>query len=138
MEKAVRSSSSISVCLVALAIAVGGCARNAPALPPELGSSEAAIEKAMAAVPQNIKQMTCKQINFEIENLAQHDSYLEQKIQANRGKNQFAGYIAGVLFLPAIFAVENDDGTKTMLDENQMRRDHLVIAYRAKECPAEN
>lgn len=138
MEKAVRSGSSISICLVVLALAVGGCARNAPALPPELGNDEAAIAKAMAAVPQTVKQMSCKQINLEIENLAQHDSYLEQKIQANRGKNQFAGYIAGVLFLPAIFAVENDDGTKTMLDKNQMHRDHLVVAYRAKECPAEN
>ena len=138
MAKAVRSSSSISVCLVALAIVVGGCARNAPALPPELGNDEAAIAKAMAAVPQAVKQMSCKQINLEIENLAKHDSYLEEKIQANRGKNQFAGYIAGVLFLPAIFAVDNDDGTKSMLDENQLRRDHLVIAYRAKECPAEN
>tara|TARA_B100000424_G_scaffold263924_1_gene251732 strand:+ start:1245 stop:1556 length:312 start_codon:yes stop_codon:yes gene_type:complete len=103
-----------------------------------MGHSQAAIDKAMAAVPQDIKSLSCQQINTEIEDLADHDSYLEQKINANRGRNQVAGYIAGVLFLPAIFAVDNDDGTKTLLDENQVRRDHLVVAYRGKNCPSTN
>ena len=92
----------------------------------------------MQTVPHEVKQLTCSEINGEIEHLAEHDSYLEERIRANRGQNQVAGYIAGVFFLPAILAVDNDDGTKTLLDTNQVRRDHLIVAYRGKNCPSTN
>lgn len=139
MARAVRSNSSIkpaAFAVIATMLIVTGCARNAPSLPPDLEGDASAISTAMSNVPQDIQQMTCKQINAEIENLAEHDSYLEQQIKENRGKNQVAGYIAGVIFLPALLATENDDGTKTLLDENQKRRDHLVVAYRGNNCPS--
>lgn len=90
----------------------------------------------MTKVPANVRAMNCRQINQEIEHLAENDSELEQQIQSNRGRNQVAGYIAGVIFLPALLAVDNDSGTKSLLDQNQHYRDELVIAYRGKDCPA--
>ncbi len=122
--------------LVVGVLAVSACARSAPALPDKSYNDDpVALAKALESVPMSIKEMTCAEINSDIGNLAKHDSNLERQIESNRGKNQTAGYIAGVLFPPLILATEHDNGAKALLDENQLRRDHLIITYRGKKCP---
>ncbi|HJO88560.1 MAG: hypothetical protein QF553_04465 [Alphaproteobacteria bacterium] len=63
-----------------------------------------------------------------------HDSQLETEIHGNRGKNQASAYIAGVIFLPAILAVDNDKRAKILLDQNQKYRDELIFGQKAKDC----
>lgn len=122
-------------CLFAAFIVVG-CARSAPVLPPDTsGGDPAAISKTMLSVPLFIKAMSCTEINSEFENLAKNDQALEKQIHSNRHKNQTAGYIAGVIFPPMLLAVDNDDSSKNLLDQNQFRRDQLIITFRAKNCP---
>jgi hypothetical protein len=92
----------------------------------------------MNSVPLEIQKMTCADINADIERLAQQDGYLDEQIRRHRGKNQTAGYIAATLFLPVILATESNNRTKGLLDQNQIRRDHLVVAFRGKHCPMTN
>jgi hypothetical protein len=78
--------------------------------------------------------MACDEINQELTNLTIHDSQLEAQIHGNRGQNQAAGYIAGVIFLPAVLAADNDKSAKGLLDRNQTHRDHLILAQKVKGC----
>lgn len=130
-----RSNLSINVWTLALSALLAGCARSAPNLPADYQGDRAALDRAMTKVPANVLALNCGQINQEIERLAENDSALDRQIQSNRGQNQVAGYIAGVFFLPAILAVDSDSGTKNLLDQNQLYRDNLVVAFRGKKCP---
>lgn len=127
--------SKTRIALFSLLLVAVGCARSAPPLPPDYVSDPNALASALEKVPPEIKKLDCEQINAEIENLTKQDQRLEEKIQSKRGKNQTVGYIAAVLFLPAILAAENDEGSKSLLDENQVRRDNLIVAFRGNACP---
>ena len=136
MEKAVPFRSLNRKSCILLVLLTAACARIAPALPPEINTDVSALSAAFAGVPAEIRAMSCGGINTAIESLAENDDQLERQIQANRGQNQAAGFIAGVLFLPAILAVENDGGAKDRLDQNQRRRDDLIVAFRGNDCPS--
>ena len=126
---------STSICLF-LALFVVGCARSAPPLPSSTSNSDETKEQVIARLPITTRNINCKEIFLELEGLKEHDSKLSIQIQGNRGTNQAAGYIGGVLFLPALLAVENDKSAKAMLDQNQYRRDQLIVAQWAKSCPS--
>ncbi len=134
MERAGRLPLQIRLTSLVLIAVIYGCARTAPELPPDYILNMESPKALLSQVPPLIRGMTCDEINQDLTNLSMHDSQLEAEIQGNRGKNQTAGYIAGVLFFPAILAVDNDKSTKSLLDQNQKHRDHLIFAQKAKGC----
>ncbi len=127
--------SSISVALV-LGVLLVGCARPAPPLPETVKALNQTLEQAVANLPASTRSLSCRDIGLKMDALKEHDSRLNQQIQSNRGKNQVAGYIGGVLFPPALLAVDNDSLRKALLDQNQLRRDELIVAQSAKNCTA--
>tara|TARA_B100000676_G_scaffold293340_1_gene329957 strand:+ start:104 stop:514 length:411 start_codon:yes stop_codon:yes gene_type:complete len=127
--------SSISVALV-LGILLVGCARPAPPIPETAKALNQTLEQAVANLPASTRRLSCRDIGLKMDALKEHDSRLNQQIQSNRRKNQVAGYIGGVLFPPALLAVDNDSLRKALLDQNQVRRDELIVAQSAKNCSA--
>jgi len=127
------SRSSRFAGLVFAALLTGACAREAPSLPAE---SAASSESILGSLPENVRSLTCGRIAAALAKLAEHDRQLESVIGNNRSGNQAAGYIAGVIFPPAILAAENNGAEKTQLDRNQKKRDELLLAQKAKRCAA--
>ncbi|MDP6031577.1 MAG: hypothetical protein QGH78_03860 [Alphaproteobacteria bacterium] len=115
-------------------IAIYGCARTAPELPPNYTHNAGSPKELLSQVFLPIRGMTCDEIKKQLTNLSMHDSQLETEIHGNRGKNQASAYIAGVIFLPAILAVDNDKRAKILLDQNQKYRDELIFGQKAKDC----
>jgi len=135
MGKAGPLRTSTKALVVAMSVVVAGCARQAVNLPPEIGDDRAALSAALGKLPDDIKKMSCFEIKDDYQHLAKHDADLEQRITANRGKDQAAALLTGFI-VPAMASANRDDVTKKLLDDNQIRRDHLIVAMRANSCPS--
>ena len=134
MEKVGQLPLQIRLASLILVIAVYGCARTAPELPLNYTYNTGSSKELLSQVSLPIRGMTCDKIKQELSDLSVRDSQLEAKIHGNRDKNQAAAYIAGVIFLPAILAVDNDNSAKIFLDLNQKYRDQLIFGQRVKGC----
>jgi len=128
----VRSVSSTSFCLIALAIAVGGCTRSAPDLPPDYGSVNAS-RQTLASFPAHMRNLNCAQIASREADLEARNQKAEEIIKSNRTRNQVAGYL-GALYLVPVVAIENDEDQKALLDKNQREVDQLKQLQRVKRC----
>ncbi len=118
------------VALFAVAL-LTACARRAPELPPDYGSSPLTAE----AFSEADKRRACADIDAELTRLAAEMETLDNSIHAERGRNQTAGIIAA-LFPLAILWTTNSDDAKQSLDEHQARRDNLIALKRYKDCGA--
>ena len=110
---------------------VTACARRAPDLPPDYGSSRLTAE----AFGEADKRRACADIDAALTALAARMKALDNGILAERVRNQTAGVIAGVFPL-AILWTTNSDGAKQSLDEHQARRDTLIALKRYRDCGA--
>ena len=119
--------SSISVALVLGVLSVG-CARPAPPIPETAKALNQTLEQAVANLPASTRSLSCRDIGLKMDARKEHDSRLNQQIQSNRKKNQVAGYIGGVLFPPALLAIDNDSLRKALLDQNPNPSRHEIAA----------
>jgi len=101
-------------------------------LPTVNDHNAATAPQAMTGVAPEIQKMTCAEMDQDFERLAQQDAFLEQGIHAHRTKNQAASYLSGFLLTPIV--AEHDEEAKALLDQNQNRRDQLIVALRANHC----
>lgn len=135
MAKAVRSPLPISFFVGLLAVTVlMACARRAPDLPPDYGSVAAGRVLPTEAFNENDLQRTCGGIDAELTMLSAKMKTLDDGIRAKSGSNQAVGYIAGVIFPPAILATDNSAEAKQSLDELQSCRDYLILLKRYRDC----
>jgi|TARA_B100001964_G_C14071083_1_gene525912 hypothetical protein len=134
MERVGQLPLQIRLASFVLVIVIYGCARTAPELPQNYTHNASSPKKLLSQVFQPIRGMTCNEIELELEGLSTHDSQLETEIYSNRSKNQTAAYIASVFFLPAILVVDNNEFSKSLLDQNQKYRDQLIFGQKVKGC----
>lgn len=119
---------------VALALSVAACARQAPSLPPDYGDGAMDSTQAVKSLPAHIQALSCGDIDRRLALIEKNDRALEETIRANRATNQAAGYIASVIFPPALFAAEHDGVAKGELNQNQEKRDQLLLVQKNKRC----
>ncbi len=91
----------------------------------------------MAEMPSEIRDMPCPEIESDMARMTHQSADLEKQIEGNRKKNQTAWFL-GMLFPPTMLAVENDKPAKSQLNQNQARRDHLIVASSEKGCSSLN
>ena len=125
----------VKLSIILSALALAACARTAPALPPDRTESALAEGHNSNVVSADIQALSCSDIRQEMSALEQHDQMLEQKIQSHRHTNQRAAFFGGFLFPPVLL---NDAPAKALLDQNQERRDQLIVVSKDKRCPTVN
>jgi hypothetical protein len=128
-----RSSRLTACVLLAL---MAGCARNAPALPPDLGHLPAGQRLLLGDAESPEGKMDCPVLQQEAAQSRAQIRQYEGVILSNRGHNQAVGYIGGVLFTPLLLAAKNDDEAKKNLDQLQAKADRIDRLVKAKGCPA--
>lgn len=119
---------------VLLAGLLAGCTRGAPDLPPDTSSVNAERQLSEADFSSEDLSLTCADLYREQDAIAAEAETYNASIEGNRQKNQVAGYIAGVVFLPAIVATEHNDAEKADLDRLQERFDLVQGLKRIKNC----
>ncbi|RVU39170.1 hypothetical protein EOI86_07940 [Hwanghaeella grinnelliae] len=112
------------------------CARNAPALPKDSSSINAEGSLSTEDFSDADIAMSCEQIDVEQDRIRTDAAAYGQEIAKNRGQNQAAGYVAGVLFPPALLATVHNDAEKAELDALQARFDVIQALKRVKNCPS--
>jgi len=138
MAKVVRSNSQISrdVVSVLAAVLLTACARAAPELPPDYGSMRSSERLTKENFTTTDLKYSGSDIRKERSELAIAEEKYEFSIRSKRGGNQTAGYIAAVLFPPALLATKHSTEEKNALDKIQERRDILIALERFKNCSA--
>ena len=119
------SRSRLLIGLLAVTV-VAACARRAPDLPADYGSVSAERRLTAQDFRDADLQRTCSDIDTELAILDTKMNELDDGIRAKSGSNQAAGYVAGVIFPPAILATDNSAEAKLSLDEHQARAGRLV------------
>lgn len=112
--------------LLAVVIILAGCARAAPDLP----DAKRLDDMSRSSVYAN---SDCPQILQKISDLESEKRQMESIIHSNRGRNQAAGYFAGLFIVP-IVAVDNNSSEKAQLDDIQVRLDELRTVGNKKFC----
>lgn len=116
--------------------ALAACARGAPELPPDYGSVNSSERLTIHHFTEDQLKLTCSEIGDGLTALNEAKDKHEAEIKSKRQQNQTAGYIAGLLFLPALLATDNSTEAKSGLDDIQTRRDTLIALERFKKCAA--
>ena len=119
--------------LVALAI-LAACARSAPELPPDYGSSSAQESLTLEQFDPVEAALDCEAIDKRMAMIKSEQAQYEARIRGNRSQNQAATYIGSVLFLPALLATEGDHAAKKELDRLQAQWDRMTGLKRLKDC----
>ncbi len=136
-DEAVRFVSSTSHwALVAFLLA--GCAGSAPPLPKDYGSVDAA-KPSLSQFDAEVRQLTCEEIDAELETLHMQETLINQEIAGERGGNQAIGFVAGLAFpvlLPLFAAADFHGDEKDALELLNKRRDTLLTLEVAKDCPS--
>ena len=129
-----RSPTSSRALLLAALVGLAACARSAPELPPDSGSTHATESLQMEQLEPAEAAASCTEIANSLSRNKREADALEAQIAGNRGQNQATAYIGGVLFLPALLATEGDYDAKDGLDRLQRERDRLIALKRLKSC----
>lgn len=120
--------------MLAALLVTAACARNSPALPPDLSHlpPEQRLLAGDADSPE--AKMDCAALKQEATRNRAAVQQHEGVIAANRGHNQAVGYAGAVLFPPLLLASRNDDEAKKNLDELQAKADRIDRLSKAKGC----
>ncbi len=119
--------------LFASIVALSGCARNAPDLPPTFADNNQQEVANALGITEKDKAMSCSQIQLEKSQVDTDYAQNENTIRSNRGRNQTVGYFSAFL-LPLVVATENDDEAKANLNALQIRKDQLDHLWKVKSC----
>jgi hypothetical protein len=125
-----RKAAALAVLLLAAA-----CARNSPALPPDLSHLPPDQRYLAADADTPEAKMDCAALKEEgVRNRAAVQQY-EGVIVSNRGHNQAVAYAGGIL-PPLLLASRNDEEAKKALDQLQAKADRIDRLTKAKRCSA--
>ncbi len=79
-------------------------------------------------------KMDCAGLITELDALHRKEKNMEAIIHSNRGQNQAAGYIGGVLFLPALLAIEGNEEERKVLDQLVVQKDRILRLTQYRNC----
>jgi hypothetical protein len=117
-----------------VALLLGACSSSAPALPPDTTSVNSLQRLTLADFTPADAALTCEQIAAERAQIAAGLDAANADIQANRTRNQVAGYI-GAAFIPlAYLATEGNYAEKDKVKALYGRNDTLVRLGGVKRC----
>ncbi len=115
------------------ALLLAGCNTAPPALPPDTTSLNRVRNATLADFPLEDQAMSCDDIAKQRGDIAAAMQADSSAIDANRTRNQIAGYFGALFILPAIAMVPNnterDDVAKLY-----GRRDTLIKLSALKNC----
>jgi outer membrane murein-binding lipoprotein Lpp len=136
MVRAVRSSSSSSGALAAAiaSLLLAGCAASAPELPPDTTSVNRTHTATLDDFSQEDRALSCEQIGAERRHIADDMQAANGRIEANRTRNQVAGYV-GALTGVGWLATDNNDDDKDQITKLYGRQDTLIKLAGVKNCP---
>jgi hypothetical protein len=129
---AVRLFSRASSCCAALILC--GCVASAPALPPDTTSANAASHAKLADFSPADAAMSCADIAAEGASIESRMAADTGKVEANRTRNQIAGYFAALYLVP-IVATDSNSQEKKDIAKLYERRDILIKLSVVKSCP---
>ncbi len=129
MVKGARSSSTTRGAALILLFAVAGCARSAPDLPPETIAPAAQANDA----PGRLQR--CDALAKEIVATREEMAEIEDVLAGKRHGDQVKGYLADVLFPPALLVMDQHKEQKKALDERQAKVDADLAEERRLRCP---
>jgi hypothetical protein len=136
MGRVVRSLSSNDGALAAaIALLLSGCAGDAPKLPPDTTSINRSHALTLEDFTVQDRTLTCDQIGEERSRIADKMQATNGRIEANRTRNQVAGYI-GALTVVGWLATDNNDDEKDQIAKLYERQDTLIKLAAVKNCPA--
>lgn len=131
MGKAVRSNLTRAIPIF---LALTGCARDAPDLPP---ISSVIVSPARVEASAN-QEIQCNQLFQERADIRLEMKQIEIGITASRQSDQTAGYFAGILFPPAALGIDQKEFQKAQLDERQAKLDRISMERRLLACPSQS
>ena len=120
-------------CGVLVALAISGCARPAPDLPPDYGSVDSKTPLTADQFSAQDLALSCTQARQQQVELTDEASRLTGVIDDSKGYNEAIGILGALFIVPALAADQNPD-EKRRLDEIQTRWDTLVALRRYKSC----
>ena len=121
--------------VVLLALLSAACARQSPALPPDLSGRPAEQRLLSGDSDSPEGKLDCPGLAQEYERNKDATGKLEALIGNDRRHNETVVYVGGVLFFPLLLAVKPNDDAKATLDRLQAQRDRIDRLSRARSCP---
>lgn len=139
MDRVVQSSSSSKgAAFAAMAsLLMAGCAASAPALPPDTTSVNRGQTISLQDFSPEDRALSCEQIAAERRQISDAKQGANSRIEANRARNQVAGFIGSAVFLPAYIATEGNYREKEEVAKLYARQDTLIKLAGVKHCPSE-
>ena len=123
----------IAICATA-SLLLAACAGTAPSLPPDRSSVNATHSLSESDFEKQDLALSCAMIKDENDRIRAEANKFNNAINKNSKNNQVAGYITGVLFLPAVLATKQNTAEKENLDALQLRFDTLQRLKRFRDC----
>lgn len=108
-----------------------GCARGAPALPDAQVESKGPA--AVSSSSPNIPKIECELLDHRLAILDAEEKPLIAAIEADRGRNQVAGYFGGLFIFP-LLAMKDHPEEKRRLDAIQVERDGIYAEKKELGC----
>lgn len=123
------------VVLVAIAGLVAGCASSARDLPLDYSSVDAKKRLSLDDFDPAAVNLTCSEIDEELKILDSDYATQVCDITDKRHKNQVAGYIGSVFFLPVLLETDNSTEVKKKIEKINRAKDELYKLRAFKKCP---
>jgi hypothetical protein len=120
--------------LVVGALLLGGCAGAAPPLPVDTTGTTSTQHASLADFTAADAALSCPQIVAEHSGLKAQMDQANANVQANRQRNQIAGFIAVTVTPLAYIATEGNDADKAAIKAAYARQDVLEKLAMLKGC----
>lgn len=133
MPSILLNNFKLLACGALVALAVSGCARPAPDLPPDYGSVDTKTPLTADQFSASDLALSCTQARQQQVQLTEEASRLTGVISDSKGYNETIGILGALFIVPALAADQNPE-EKRRLDEIQARWDNLVALRRYKSC----
>lgn len=131
-----RSRNSRTAIAAIACLLLACCAAPAPALPPDTTAVNRSHTVTLAEFSQTDQALSCEQIVIERRSIDAEMQAANGRIEANRTRNQVAGYF-GALYIVPYVATEGNYAEKDEIARLYQRRDTLLKLGAVKACPTE-
>jgi len=116
------------------ALFLAGCATAAPPLPADTTGVTSQRHMSLADFSPQDANMACVDIAAERTRITAQLDEANANIQANRTRNEVAGYIGVVANPLALLATEGNDSDKDAMQRGYARQDTLIKLAQVKGC----